>query len=86
MASVPSALARVHSAPASDRALHSFNSRLVFSGVGGVGRQAFRAFRGFKAGDFSDQLFPVRLAAGQRDWCRTCWAVKRDFRPGQVTK
>ena len=24
-------------------------------------------FRGFEAGDSSDQLFPVRLAAGQRD-------------------
>ena len=43
------------------------------SGVGGVGREACRACRGFEAGDSSGQLFPVRLAAGQqRDQCRTC--------------
>ena len=66
--SVPSAMASGEArAPSSDRALHSFDSRLVLSGVGGVGREACRACRGFEAGNSSDQLFPVRLAAGQRD-------------------
>ena len=81
--SVPSA--RMASAPSSSIARSTASTPGYWSSVvwgAWAGKRV--VLPGFEAGfSFSDQLLTVRAAAGQRDQCWTCGAVKRGFRcPG----